>query len=83
MLKTSAEPAGRRRRPRVWIVVSVVLAVVVGAFLVAINRGVTWRDEFPISFAELAAPSVLWLGVGTCGAYPETVTLEELAVRSR
>ena len=78
MLKTNAESVGRSQRRRVWIVASVtVIAALVGALLVAMNRGVSWRSEFAISYAELAEPNLLWLGVGTCNENPEIGTVEE------
>lgn len=78
MLEQSAEPVGRRRGPRVWILTGVIIAAVLaGVFALVTNRGYSWRGEVAISFAELAEPSELWLGVGTCGANPEIDTLKE------
>lgn len=71
----AANQTGRKRTR--WVVAALLLAVVVVAVAVTLTRGVSWRDQVPVTRAILSAEDSLTLVVNTCGGEPAIDLLRE------
>lgn len=71
----AANQTGRKRTR--WVVAALLLAVAVVAVAVTLTRGVSWRDQVPVTRAILSAEDSLTLVVNTCGGEPALDLLRE------